>query len=384
MGRRKKARCEGLPCLLNPSMQPETCKSCGRYTGFLEAATKNQDFQEPESWPSWQDDADYSSDAYDDWDGISGNALLDPLPAGVELGSNPWGGVTVRRHEDAPALNYSYDDPEEHECACCGKFFIAPANKIYCSKHCRKKAYSLRRAERGGGNKSYPVRQCVICGKDFQPHTDQQKTCGGSCNKEYMRRTYHRGLSKNYPVMLPFTEGRTSLEPIEKNERFLEQLKRHEGAVRTADGMHKAYLCPSGKLTIGYGHNLDANPIGGMGSNARITEAEATRLLSEDCASIAAQLDKEIGWWRELKEPRQAVLLNMAFNLGVAGLLGFRNTLRYVRQGQYAMAQNGMLNSKWARQVKARARELSRQMLFGIWQDAEPVRRQASLTGEKA
>jgi lysozyme len=62
------------------------------------------------------------------------------------------------------------------------------------------------------------------------------------------------------------------------------------------------------------------------------------------------------------------VLVNMAFNMGINGLLGFKHTLELVRTGNYADAADAMLNSKWAEQVGPRAKRLSEQMRTGEWQ----------------
>jgi lysozyme len=60
----------------------------------------------------------------------------------------------------------------------------------------------------------------------------------------------------------------------------------------------------------------------------------------------------------------------MAFNLGVDGLLKFKNTLALLRSAieshaSYARVADGMLNSLWAKQVGRRADELARQMRTG-------------------
>jgi lysozyme len=69
-------------------------------------------------------------------------------------------------------------------------------------------------------------------------------------------------------------------------------------------------------------------------------------------------------------EDRQGVLLNMSFQLGVDGLLAFKNTLALVRQGKYAEAADAMLQSKWAGQTPERAKRLSDQMRDGQWRYA--------------
>lgn len=156
---------------------------------------------------------------------------------------------------------------------------------------------------------------------------------------------------------------------VERDERCLAQLMRDEGTRRAPDGTHVAYRCPAGALTIGYGHNLDANPIEGLDALSCISEAQAREILTADAAAFAAALDEEIPWWRRLNAPRQAVLLNMAFNMGVDGLLKFKNTLRAVREMRWKDARDGMLASKWAGQVGRRASELAAQMMTGTWQE---------------
>ena len=156
---------------------------------------------------------------------------------------------------------------------------------------------------------------------------------------------------------------------ILENKKFLSQLKRHEGEVRDRDGLHVAYVCPAGALTIGYGHNLDENPIPGFSGASHISDEEAETLLRQDCAALTSRLDAVIPWWRKLSDPRQAVLMNMAFNLGVRGLLRFVRMLEAVQREDWERARAEMLNSRWASQVGRRAPELAMQMLTGEWQD---------------
>lgn len=120
----------------------------------------------------------------------------------------------------------------------------------------------------------------------------------------------------------------------------------------------KPYRCTAGKLTIGVGRNLD---------DVGITREESRALLAGDIARIRAEVDRALPWAKNLDEARYAVLLNMCFNLGLAGLLGFKNTLAMVQAGDYAGAAEGMLASKWAKQVGARADRLAKQMETGNW-----------------
>lgn len=118
----------------------------------------------------------------------------------------------------------------------------------------------------------------------------------------------------------------------------------------------KPYRDTVGKLTIGVGRNLD---------DVGITPDESAYLLAKDINKVLRQLDEKLPWWRGLCFNRQRVLVNMAFNLGIAGLLGFKNTLAAVQAGQYDKAAEGMLSSKWASQVGKRADRLAELMRNG-------------------
>ena len=134
-------------------------------------------------------------------------------------------------------------------------------------------------------------------------------------------------------------------------ERTKEQLVKHEGL------RLKPYRCPAGKQTIGYGRNLD---------DCGISKTEAYVLLENDIQNCEKQLLDEIpDIYNALDEVRKSVLLNMCFNLGIDGLLGFNNTLAFIAAGDWEQAANGMLASKWAKQVGRRAIEISELMRKG-------------------
>lgn len=133
-------------------------------------------------------------------------------------------------------------------------------------------------------------------------------------------------------------------------ESMVAELMRDEGVKL------KPYRDTVGKLTIGVGRNLD---------DVGISESEATVLLAGDIDRTASALDDAIPWWRSLDEVRQRVLLNMAFNMGVRSLLGFKNTLTAIQAGKYEDASAEMLSSKWAQQVGQRAQRLALMMRKG-------------------
>lgn len=118
------------------------------------------------------------------------------------------------------------------------------------------------------------------------------------------------------------------------------------------------------RKTCGVGHNMDASPVP-AGWTFPLTDAQVTQLLGMDLQVTFAALDHYLPWWRQMDEVRQRVIANMCFNLGIGGLLGFKNTLAAMQRGSYAVAAAGMLSSKWAGQVGARAKRLAQAMESG-------------------
>jgi lysozyme len=147
--------------------------------------------------------------------------------------------------------------------------------------------------------------------------------------------------------------------------RIKAQLVRHEGL------RLKPYRCKAGKLTIGIGRNLD---------DRGISQTEAYLLMENDTQNCEKQLLDEIPEiYNALDEVRKSVLLNMCISipqsrfaplrepcyLGINGLLGFKNTLAFIKAGDWERAANNMLASKWSKQVGRRAIELSELMRKG-------------------
>jgi lysozyme len=83
------------------------------------------------------------------------------------------------------------------------------------------------------------------------------------------------------------------------------------------------------------------------------------------CEEAEADAKRLLLCWDNLGAPRQAVMINMAFNLGFEGLKGFAQTISHIEGGRYDKAADAMLASKWAKQTGKRAIELSEQMRKG-------------------
>jgi lysozyme len=115
-------------------------------------------------------------------------------------------------------------------------------------------------------------------------------------------------------------------------------------------------------LPIVKGTLVKGNPTIGVGRNLvgrGITKEEALYLLNNDIKSFTEELTRAIPWFASQPEEIRNVLIDMGFNMGVGKLLGFKNTLELIHQGNYKRASVEMLKSTWAKQVGNRAVELS-------------------------
>jgi lysozyme len=128
----------------------------------------------------------------------------------------------------------------------------------------------------------------------------------------------------------------------------------HEGRVA------HAYEDSLGYLTIGIGHLIDQRKGG------RLPDAIIDALFEHDLHEHTNELFAHLPWARDLDSVRQAVLIDMFFNMR-RGLLGFKETLRHFEAGRWDAASEAMLDSKWARQVKSRATRLATMTRTGAW-----------------
>lgn len=141
-----------------------------------------------------------------------------------------------------------------------------------------------------------------------------------------------------------------------QDDLLIKELRRDEGVE------YSPYLDIVGIETVGVGHNLKAKPLPD-GWTYPLSDDQVDQLLAEDLQAVFDDLDRTLPWWRNLNYPRQRVLANMTFNLGLAGMLGFKNTLAAIQQGRYSAAGAGMMASKWAKQVGQRADRLADMMV---------------------
>ncbi len=141
---------------------------------------------------------------------------------------------------------------------------------------------------------------------------------------------------------------------LDTHQRLVNTLAVEEGYRKSA------YQDSLGFWTIGYGRLIDA------GKNAGLSKAEAQYLLDNDVYECIRNLTP-YEWYVGQDEIRQAALVDMAFNLGVHGLLGFPHFLAAIQAKDYPTAASHLKGSLWHQQVGPRADRIMAQITTGVW-----------------
>jgi lysozyme len=129
-----------------------------------------------------------------------------------------------------------------------------------------------------------------------------------------------------------------------------------EPQLRIDEGVrYVPYIDSRGNSTIGVGHN----------QRVPISDAAVNEILMDDIDVADAVARKLFANFDALSDVRQAVVVNMAFNMGETALSGFAQFIGYVVSGQFAEAATDMLGTAWAKEVGERAIRLAQQMRDG-------------------
>ena len=152
-----------------------------------------------------------------------------------------------------------------------------------------------------------------------------------------------------YPVFLHSSLVEITLQ--DDMDKLIDTLKRHEGV------KHFAYRDSEGILTIGCGRNISSSPINkGIG----VSDDEIDYMLQNDIERTIKELRREYPWFNELEEgARKDAIINMHFNLGRFRFSGFKKALGHMEMGDHDQAALEFLDSRWAKQVKGRAIEVT-------------------------
>ena len=130
---------------------------------------------------------------------------------------------------------------------------------------------------------------------------------------------------------------------------LLQQIKEHEGL------RLKPYKCPVGKLTIGYGHNLEDN-----GLSQSVCEYILIEDIEESKRNLYAIFTRD--FFDSLSNNQKIALVDMMFNLGLSKFLTFKKFIQAVKNKDFIKASAEIINSKAYQQNKRRYKKLSEQI----------------------
>ena len=125
---------------------------------------------------------------------------------------------------------------------------------------------------------------------------------------------------------------------------LLNRIKHHEGYRKSV------YKCTEGFDTIGYGFAI---------KDLELDEDIAEEILARNLTKLITRVRKTFDWYDSMPEEIQDVVINMCYNLGIKGYSMFKKHIKYLKEHNWELAGDEMLDSLWAKQVKTRANDLS-------------------------
>ena len=124
-------------------------------------------------------------------------------------------------------------------------------------------------------------------------------------------------------------------------QKLIEKVVDHEGMKKSA------YQDSLGFWTIGVGLCIDER------KNAGLTTDEIFYLLNSRLTAARNQLT-QYEWFKRLDRIRQDAVVELCFNLGLGGLLSFKNMINSLATKSYSVAASDLKNSLWYKQVGSR------------------------------
>ena len=138
---------------------------------------------------------------------------------------------------------------------------------------------------------------------------------------------------------------------MSERQMLIDQLVKHEGL------RLRPYVDTVGKMTVGVGRNL---------TDKGISSREAFDLLDHDLDECEADLTGAFPWFITLDGVRQIAITDLRFNLGPTRFRLFRELIGAMAAGDFVMAAEQLIRSKWATQVQPDRRDrLYRQLATG-------------------
>lgn len=141
----------------------------------------------------------------------------------------------------------------------------------------------------------------------------------------------------------------------------------------------KPYKDSVGKLTIGYGFNMTEPHIAKMipkevkAGKRGLSQVEADAIFVPIYTQAKIDAMKYAGpAWNKMDPVQQETLVDMSYQLGGNKLSGFKNMNQAIQKGDFVRASQEALNSNYAKQVPARARDNARRLMLGVRSISQP------------
>ena len=136
-------------------------------------------------------------------------------------------------------------------------------------------------------------------------------------------------------------------------EKLMDQLKIDEGCVYELYNDHLGYA------TFGIGHLVtDSDPEHGQEIGTPVSESRVVEAFEQDVQTVLSDCAILYPDFEELPEEAQQIIANMMFNLGRPRLSAFKGMKAGVDARDWNEAADQMVDSRWYRQVGARAERL--------------------------
>ena len=147
------------------------------------------------------------------------------------------------------------------------------------------------------------------------------------------------------------------------------------------------YKDTEGYWTVGIGQLLTKDPslevakreldkLVGRKANGVITQAEAETLFTKAVQKattgiLSNAVLKPV--YDSLDSIRQAALINMVFQMGVAGVASFENSMKLLKAKNWSQAAINLAQSRWYKQTPNRAKRVIETFKTGTWKAYENV-----------
>ena len=109
----------------------------------------------------------------------------------------------------------------------------------------------------------------------------------------------------------------------------------------------EVYTCPAGYKTFGYGTNLESLDDEDIKKYNNLIADASLEWLEREIINCKQALNTQKWFTDDLSCFQQAIILDLAYNIGVAGVLKFKKMIEAIKQRNYGIACEEMLDSRY-------------------------------------